>query len=163
MYRQASYRWLLRRVACLCSVFTAVVSARRQGQSLVEHLSVDGSVDADLSTLSGKSSHEAVQREVRKIFQQAKRFPELSGSSLLQAEDGELFDDMHSDASRDVMVEHPRTLLPGAAVCWGNSSAEVTLLTLAVGLSNDYLKLLRQNRLSYAAKHKLECCTPATS
>lgn len=44
------------------------------------------------------------------------------------------------------------------ATCWGNRSAVVTVLTLAAGLPDSYMSLLRWNRLSYAASHNLEYC-----
>lgn len=44
------------------------------------------------------------------------------------------------------------------ATCWGNRSAPVTLLTLAAGLSDTYIALLRANRLAYVVQHGLEYC-----
>lgn len=43
-------------------------------------------------------------------------------------------------------------------MCWGNHSAPVTFLTLAIGLSNTYMSILHQNRLSYVAQHGFEYC-----
>jgi len=120
-------------------------------------------VTLGLDTYDSATLPAMTANEVRSAFGEANRFvvPSSGSSTTWTLPD-------HSDqrprhwkgkdggGARTLTVEASRGA--ATATCWGNRSAPVTLLTLAVGLSDTYMALLRWNRLAYAMQHGLEYC-----